>query len=368
MDADLSTWLESDPRWPKFFYADRDAKKWYAGVGSKASLKIPYGSPLSESEEKLRAFSDTHTFLFCGLCFDGNANQGEEWEAFGAAQFVAPLELRRGTMKPQDAIPEGISMRSETELPKMEAQWCDLFARAKKAFDENLFEKVVLAQRKRIQSPTSIWSKLMDVKSPFCFGFSPTPGTIFFGASPELLFRKDGDRIESDALAGTRTRVQDAEKELLESEKDRREHQFVIDFLFDKFTKICVEVHVGKTRVKTLKHLLHLHTIVSGTLSAPSRVFAHLHPTPALCGFPHDATLRFLRAEEGFDRGWYGGAIGVVDESFESFSVGIRSILKTPDASFVYFGAGIVPASDCEEEWAEIHSKRAAIIANLRIP
>ncbi|NIR40015.1 MAG: isochorismate synthase, partial [Actinobacteria bacterium] len=51
------------------------------------------------------------------------------------------------------------------------------------------------------------------------------------GASPELLVRKTGTRVESVALAGSARRGSDADEDerygraLLASDKDRREHE-----------------------------------------------------------------------------------------------------------------------------------------------
>lgn len=361
MDAALPSWLESDPRWPKFYYADVDAGRWYAGVGSKSLLKIDTKSSTSQIEKKLREFTKINGLVFCGICFDTEIEQDSEWRGFGAAQFVAPEELREGTLSATSCTDE-----SQTHpTPRIADEWEQLFSQSAHAFSEDRLEKVVLAYREQIEKRDNVWERMMAAPGPFRFAFSPLPGHVFYGASPELLFRKDGPAIQSDALAGTRPQNENAEKDLLESEKDRFEHQLVVDFLVDKLTKFCSEIHVGDTKIKHLKHLIHLHTLVNGTIDSENLAFSTLHPTPALCGSPQDAALDFLREYEGFNRGWYGGTVGVIDNEFESFAVAIRSVLQTPSDAFVYFGAGVVPESDCDAEWAEIHSKRSAILSNL---
>lgn len=361
MHADLADWLESEPRWPKFYYADVDAGKWYAGVGSKALLKVDTRSSIKDIEKKLREFTKTHGFVFSGICFDSDFEHAEEWAEFGAAQFIAPQTLRQGNLVETPCSTN--SGRAKT--PPMSDEWKALFDHSAKAFSDDSLEKVVLANRTNIKKSDKVWERMMCAPGSFRFAFSPSPGHVFYGASPELLFRINGSQIQSDALAGTRPSNENAEDELLENAKDRIEHQLVVDFLVDKLTNFCGQVEVSETKVKQLKHLIHLHTLVSGTVDAENLVFSNLHPTPALSGMPQNTAIEFLRDHEGFDRGWYGGTIGVIDEAFESFAVAIRSVLQTPTDAFVYFGAGVVPDSDIGAEWAEIHSKRSAILANL---
>lgn len=361
MDSDLSSWLESDSRWPKFYYADVDAGKWYAGVGKKSSLKIDTQSSIMAIEKTLREFTKINGIVFAGIRFDSGFEQDEEWKSFGAAQFIAPAELRQGTLV--DAAFSSPQIGAKT--PSITDDWARLFAHSEDAFSENRLQKVVLASRDSIEKSDRVWNRIIQAPGSFRFAFSPEPGHFFYGASPELLFRKEGVKIQSDALAGTRPAVDGAENELIENPKDRLEHQLVVDFLAERFANFCSQIEVAETKIKHLRHLIHLHTLVSGRIDSENLVFSHLHPTPALCGVPPESALEFLREHEGFDRGWYGGTVGIVDDDFESFAVAIRSVLQTPTDAFVYFGAGIVPNSDCSSEWAEIHSKRLAILANL---
>ncbi len=361
MNQALSSWLESDTRWPKFFYADVDAGKWFAGVGADAILKVQRKSSIHMIEKSLRDFTKLHSFVFCGICFDPDVDHCDEWSEFGAAQFFAPAELREG------ALLESLDCElfDTFPTPSVTSEWEHLFSKTSNAFAQGCLEKVVLAYRDRIEKKENVWGRMMAAPGSFRFAFSPSPGHIFYGASPELLFRKDGPRIQSDALAGTRPKSLGAEKDLLDDPKERLEHQLVVEFLVDKLAKFCSQVEISETKIKHLKHLIHLHTLVGGRVDSENLAFSHLHPTPALCGLPQDAALEFLREHEGFNRGWYGGTIGIIDKDFESFTVAIRAVLQTVSDAFVYFGAGIVPDSTCESEWAEINSKRSAILSNL---
>ena len=96
--------------------------------------------------------------------------------------------------------------------------------------------------------PALIARKLKD-STPDCFHFyfEPENGTAFVGASPERLFRREGDVILSEAVAGTRPRGaseiddQDLREELLSSEKDRSEHEYVRVSIREALAPLCVE-------------------------------------------------------------------------------------------------------------------------------
>src|SRR5699024_1519296 len=79
-----------------------------------------------------------------------------------------------------------------------------------------------------------------------------------------------------------------------------------------------------------------------------------LHPTPALGGVPTNKALQFIRAEEPFDRGWYGAPIGWLDGAGNSeFAVAIRSGLIQKDEMSLFAGCGVMADSDPEEEYEE---------------
>jgi 2-succinyl-5-enolpyruvyl-6-hydroxy-3-cyclohexene-1-carboxylate synthase len=101
-----------------------------------------------------------------------------------------------------------------------------------------------------------------------------------------------------------------------------------------------------------------------------SRCLLHsLHPTPAVCGFPLEDAQKFIRAKESlaFDRGFYAGPFGYVGGTQAEIVVAIRSglITKMKDSLAaekqtrlsVFAGAGIVPGSTVQGEWAETSYK-----------
>jgi isochorismate synthase len=210
---------------------------------------------------------------------------------------------------------------------------------------------------------------------PECVRFAFQRGeAVFLGASPERLVDKRGLAVESDALAGSAPRRVDgdarAASALLESDKDRREHRVVVDAVRAAIEPLASRIRVPSAPVvRTLHNVHHLWTPIAATLSRPRHVLdlvRALHPTPAVCGTPRDAAIRWIAAHEPEPRGWYAGAVGWFDADGDgAFSVAIRSGLLARREAWLYAGAGIVEGSDASLEYAETRLKQAPMLAAL---
>ena len=102
-----------------------------------------------------------------------------------------------------------------------------------------------------------------------------------------------------------------------------------------------------------LNRLQHLKVRFQGHLCdgvSDADLLAALHPTPAVAGYPREASLRFLREHEPFDRGWYAGPVGWIGADATEFAVAIRSTLIEGNRAHLFSGAGIVAGSDAEQE------------------
>src|SRR4029453_10608460 len=99
-------------------------------------------------------------------------------------------------------------------------------------------EKIVLAREVRAYAPSDhdpgAWLGALREFFPACYCWCVgTPEAAFVGASPELLVRRDGQRAQTVALAGTTRRSADPPvgahlgEQLLQSKKDRAEQAIV---------------------------------------------------------------------------------------------------------------------------------------------
>lgn len=190
------------------------------------------------------------------------------------------------------------------------------------------------------------------------------------GATPERLVRRRGQRVDSDALAGTLAKAAGAAADLLASTKDRREHQLVCQGVAEALAPLCSQLSVPSSpQIRELKRLYHLATPIEGQLRQPTHVIdlvSRLHPTPATGGTPRAAAFEIIAAAETTPRGWYAAPVGWFDASGDGeFVVALRSGLLAGNRAYVFAGAGIVAGSVAEQELAETELKQRVMLRAL---
>ena len=196
------------------------------------------------------------------------------------------------------------------------------------------------------------------------------PSGTMVGASPELLVRREGNRIYVNPLAGSIGRHPDPEidcarKEgLAISEKDLREHSYVVNDIVRILRTYCDELDVpaGPSVIGT-DALWHLSTYITGTLRDAEvtalDLSCALHPTPAICGHPTDVAFGHIRNLEPFDRGYFAGLVGWQRANGDGeWALTLRCALQTGDRNLrLYAGAGTVAGSDPDSEITETATK-----------
>ena len=201
----------------------------------------------------------------------------------------------------------------------------------------------------------------------------------FVGASPELLVRRRGRVAVSRPMAGTVPRGDSAAAEadglarLTGSPKEAVEHRLVVDAVADGLAKVADRVQVGRPEVVRLATVAHLATEITADLTGPLptalELAGLLHPTPAVGGSPRDAALAAIAALEPFDRGCYAGPVGWVDHAGDGeWAVALRCATLDGRRAHLLAGAGIVPGSDPDAEWAETEYKLRAVLEVLLSP
>ncbi len=188
---------------------------------------------------------------------------------------------------------------------------------------------------------------------------------LFLAATPELLVGADGERVHSEAVAGTLRPDESADLTLL-PDKLRREHSHVTAFIEQTLADAGLKPQLGPLTLRhfgAMRHVLQLIEAKALSGVSPWTLIGALHPTPAVCGVPRAAALEMLAAREGFDRGWYSGVVGWVDGHGRcEASVALRGLLLTPDAVHAFAGAGIVRGSEAVAELSELEAKFTAIL------
>ncbi|MDO5604512.1 MAG: isochorismate synthase [Paracoccus sp. (in: a-proteobacteria)] len=210
----------------------------------------------------------------------------------------------------------------------------------------------------------------------------PGQGRALIGATPELLVSKTGGQITSHPLAGSARRAMEraadraARDGLARSDKDRREHAIVVEYILDTLAPCCRDLTCPEgTTLTSTRSMWHLGTRITGALrdaDMPSVLLASvLHPTPAVCGLPCDRAAALIRQVEPVDRQFYAGAVGWTDldrQGDGGWYVAIRCADICGDHARLYAGAGIVPGSDPLCETAETGAKFSAMLQVLGLP
>ena len=151
-------------------------------------------------------------------------------------------------------------------------------------------------------------------------------------------------------------------QDLLDSAKDRAEHNFVVRDVVARLRALgCTVQRDVEPHVLALARIQHLETKIAAEVPPAIsllNILESLHPTPAVCGIPRTVALCFLTGSEDFDRGWYAGPVGFFDsEGRGIFVPALRSAVRSGDRWRLFAGAGIVPGSDPALEWEETELK-----------
>lgn len=193
------------------------------------------------------------------------------------------------------------------------------------------------------------------------------------GASPELLLRRRGPSVLLRPLAGSIPRSPEPDEDmrradaLMASDKDRREHRFVVEAVVEALSPFCRTVNAPEPELVATPAVWHLATRISALLNDTDTtsvdLVAALHPTPAVGGSPRKAALEVIAEIEGLDRGCYAGAVGWQDVHGDGeWVVAVRCAEVRGRALRVFAGAGIVEGSDPDAEVAETAAKMRTVL------
>lgn len=207
--------------------------------------------------------------------------------------------------------------------------------------------------------------------SPYLFFFDYGDFKIF-GSSPEAqLIVKDG-WAEIHPIAGTFKRTGNDEKDaeaaiaLSKDPKENAEHVMLVDLARNDLSRNGNLVEVKTNReIQFFSHVIHLVSKVVGKKKEAIPTFqiaADTFPAGTLSGAPKHKALQLIEAYEQQNRNFYGGAIGVMDfEGNFNHAIIIRSFLSQNHQLHYQAGAGIVAASDEENELNEVYNKLGAL-------
>ena len=243
--------------------------------------------------------------------------------------------------------------------------------------------QVVLSQRfsgDLSADPLDIYRVLRTLNpSPYMF-FLRLDDTVIAGASPEVMVRKEGQRVELRPIAGTRPRgatlAEDSRlaEELLADPKERAEHVMLVDLGRNDLGRVC---ETGSVRVSELmiierySHVMHIVSNVQGELSEGRDAFDVVRatfPAGTLSGAPKVRAMEIIDELEPVRREVYGGAVGYFSFSGNmDLAITIRTLVIKNGKVHLQAGAGIVADSDPATEWQETVNKGMAVMKAIEL-
>ncbi len=360
-------------------------------VGYFAYDYIKYSEPklkLDAADEE--HFMDVDLMLFDKvICFDNlrqkivvtamiKTDATDEEKASAEKEIDAILDLIENG-KPAE-IDRGI-LKSDYRALFSEEQYCDMVKRAKEHIFEGDIFQVVLSNRLEADFEGSLFNTYRLLRtinpSPYMFYFSGDDIEVA-GASPETLVKCEDGILHTFPLAGTRPRGKDEsednelERELLADEKEKAEHNMLVDLgrndigKISRFGSVEVEKYMS---VEKYSHVMHIGSTVRGVLAKdkdPLDAVDAILPAGTLSGAPKIRACEIINELENNKRGIYGGAIGYIDFTGNlDTCIAIRIAFKKNGKVFVRSGAGIVADSVPENEYRECINKARAVMSAI---
>ena len=261
-------------------------------------------------------------------------------------------------------------------------EYCRMVEKAKHYIHEGDIFQVVLSNRLEAEMSGSLLDAYRILRtanpSPYMFYFASDDLEIA-GASPEKLVKLEDGVLHTFPLSGKRPRGQTEEEdrrleeELLADEKERAEHNMLVDLgrndvgRISKIGSVEVEKYMC---IERYSHVMHIGSVVRGEIredrDAIDAVDSIL-PAGTLSGAPKLRACEIINELEDNKRGIYGGAIGYLDFTGNlDTCIAIRIAYAKNGKVFVRSGAGIVADSVPEKEYQECINKAKAVVNALK--
>jgi para-aminobenzoate synthetase component I len=246
-------------------------------------------------------------------------------------------------------------------------------------FQSNLSLRFQAARTGRGHS-LALYQQLQHLNpSPFA-SYWRTPWGEVVSCSPERLVKREGTRVETRPIAGTRPRGitpeedQYLEEELLANAKEQAEHIMLVDLERNDLGRVCrygsIEVDELLT-IERYSHVMHIVSNVVGEIRAEASsidLIRAVFPGGTITGCPKVRCMEIIEKLEPVRRSLFYGSCGWLAPNGDlDLNILIRTLLVTEDSVYGQVGAGIVADSDPVQEYLESVQKAKALLAVLQM-
>lgn len=359
-------------------YMSYDAVRWFENVPDKNADDLNVDDSVMMFFSRLLVFDHVrHQVHLIANIFTEGRTGGMEEDYRAALEYIESMEaLLEDPVEPLPRRPkEGrSSLRSNVSREEFE----QAVLRAKEFITAGDIFQVVLSQRFEVgltAHPFEVYRSLRMVNpSPYMFYLKVSDQSII-GASPEMLVRANGRRLEYRPIAGTRPRgATETEdlilgEELRADEKEVAEHVMLVDLGRNDLGRVADFGSVEVTELMVIERYSHVMHLVSG-IKARLRpgmdrfdALAACFPAGTVTGAPKVRAMEIIDELEPARRGVYAGAVMYLDYSGNLDScISIRTILVKEGKAYIQAGAGVVADSVPETEYVETVNKARAML------
>lgn len=364
-------------------YIGYDAVRWFEKVPDKNPDDLNIDEAVMMFYSRLLVFDHVrHQIHLIANIFTNGKTEGLEGEYQRAIDDIESMEAHLEDAiepLPRTELKEPVKVRSNMTKGEFE----QAVVKAKEYIAAGDIFQVVLSQRFEVAlsaHPFEVYRALRVVNpSPYMF-FLKMDGQYVVGASPEMLVRATGRRLEYRPIAGTRKRGSTETEDLLLGEemraddKEVAEHVMLVDLGRNDLGRVADFGSVEVTDLMIIErysHVMHLVSAIKARLRAGKDRFdalAACFPAGTLSGAPKVRAMEIIDELEPTRRGIYGGAVMYLDYSGNLDScIAIRTILVKDGKTYIQAGAGLVADSVPESEYVETLNKARAMLQAIEM-
>jgi len=361
-------------------YVGYDAAAWFEPVTLQPTTAVDEEAAFMLFDTVLAFDHVRHRILIIANARITGDEDLESLYQFACAKIdFVERELERTLSKPPSSSRGALEFSSNVTREQFE----QMVRTAKEYIAAGDIYQVVLSQRFETSldaDPFTVYRALRHVNpSPYMY-FLRVGGRSIVGASPEMLVRVEGRKVQTHPIAGTRPRGRTDEEdmrlaeELKRNEKERAEHVMLVDLGRNDVGRVSAYGTVRVPTYMTLErysHVMHLVSVVEGKLDdRHDRLDALVACFPAgtVSGAPKVRAMEIVAELENRRRGVYAGAVGYLDFAGNlDFCITIRTVLIEEGRAYVQAGAGIVADSNPTAEYEETRDKARAVFRALEL-
>ncbi len=364
-------------------YLSYDAVRWFEKIPDSHPDDIGIDDAVMMFFSRLLVFDHVrHQIHVIANVFTGGKTDGLEAEYRTAIDDIEAMEAR--LEDPIEPLPRReVSGDSRVRSNLTREKFEHAVTTAKEYIAAGDIFQAVLSQRFEVglsAHPFEVYRALRVVNpSPYMF-FLKIGDQSIIGASPEMLVRATGRRIEYRPIAGTRPRGATETEDLLlgeelrADEKEVAEHIMLVDLGRNDLGRVADYGSVDVTDLMIIErysHVMHLASAIKARLRSGMDRFdalAACFPAGTVSGAPKIRAMEIIDELEPTRRGVYAGSVMYLDYSGNLDScIAIRTILTKDGRAYFQAGAGIVADSVPESEYVETVNKARAMLQAIEM-